>query len=135
VTDVTRGFLVFSYKATGHVILFCVDFDEFTNQGKEGSNFSVLFEPNERTALDTYSATKNYIILSVMENVRSKLVFLYYHPTIKFFFKVGEDSVARIRAAHVGGYDSYDNDKFWFTTSGFLQPSTMTNKFKSRQRQ
>lgn len=105
--------------------LLCVDFDEFTNQGKEGSNFSVLFEPNERTALDTYSATKNYIILSVMENVRSKLVFLHYHPTIKIFIKVGEDSEARIRAAHVGGYDSYDNDKFWLTTSGFLQPSTL----------
>lgn len=105
--------------------LLCVDYDEFMTKGIDGSCFSVLFEPTERTALQTYSATKNYIILSVMDCVQSKLVFMYYDPTKQNFVLVGGDSQARIRAANVGAYDSYNSDKFWFTTSGYLQPSTL----------
>jgi prolyl oligopeptidase len=105
--------------------LICVDYDEFLSRGVEGSRFSMLFEPSKGTALDTYSATKNYIILSIMDNVQSQLVFLFYDPNIQNFVPAGGDSHSRIRAANVGAYDSYNSDKFWLTTSGFLQPSTL----------
>ena len=35
--------------------------------------FAVLFEPSERKALASTSATKNYLILNELDNVRSKV--------------------------------------------------------------
>ena len=105
--------------------LLSVDYDEFMTKGKDESEFAVLFEPTERTALETYSTTKNYFILAIMDNVKSKLVFMKLDPASGKLEEVGGDAEARIRATHVGGYDQYDSDRFWFTTSGFLQPSTL----------
>jgi prolyl oligopeptidase len=106
--------------------LLAVDYNSFLTEGKDKcTSFDVLFEPTERTALETYSTTKNYMLLSIMDNVKSKLQFL---KLVDGHFQVvdGSDSDAKIRTNGVRAYDVYENDQFWFSTSGYLQPSTLS---------
>ncbi|KAL7576894.1 hypothetical protein ACA910_006658 [Epithemia clementina (nom. ined.)] len=100
---------------------------DFIDKGAAGCVYDVLFEPTERTAYEYYTATKNYLILATMENVKSKLE----------FYKIGDNgttltllksasSVAQIRDCNASPIDSYSgSDEFWFTTSSFLLPSSL----------
>jgi len=110
------------YKS-GSVIY--TDADQFLENGSKSCSYHLLFEPTEETALETYSSTKNYLILSIMDNVKSKLQFFKIEDDGSPLRFVGGDSTAKIRAASADGCDSFMNDDFWFTTSGYTQPSTL----------
>jgi len=110
------------YKS-GSVIY--TDADTFLEKGKEACNYQALFEPTERSALETYSCTLNYLIMSIMDNVKSKLEFYKIENDGSELRLVGGDASAKIRAASAGPCDSYTNDEFWFTTSGYTQPTTL----------
>jgi prolyl oligopeptidase len=103
-----------------------VETDKFLEQGKEACEYFVLFEPTERTAYEYYTMTKNYLVLSTMDNVKSKLLFYKIGNEGSTLTLVGGDPVAQIRDCSVRPLDPYDaNDKFWFTTSDFTTPSTL----------
>jgi len=104
--------------------LLYVDAETFLNKGKEACEYNVLFEPTDRSAAETYSTTKNYLILSIIENVKSKLLF-YKLEEDGSLNLVGGDNEAQIRACHAGAIDPQESDAFWFTTSGYTQPSTL----------
>jgi len=84
--------------------------------------FAVLFEPSERRALASTSATKNYLILNELDNVRSKVY------TLK---RVG-DEWARSQLAtpafvsvRVRGVDAEESDDYFMTVDDFLTPSSL----------
>jgi len=104
--------------------LLYVDSDSFLTQGKESCQYHVLFEPSERTTFQGYSCTKNYLIMSVLDNVKFKFQFYKLQDDNRLHL-VYEDKEAKIRACHAGSIDPYENDDFWFTTSGYTQPSTL----------
>uniref|UniRef100_A0A7S4QIB9 Prolyl endopeptidase n=1 Tax=Ditylum brightwellii TaxID=49249 RepID=A0A7S4QIB9_9STRA len=106
--------------------LIYVDAETMLNNGSEGAEYHILFEPTERSAYETYSVTKNYFILSIIENVKSKHLFFKFDKEDdgKLVF-VGGDKEAQIRACYAGSVDPYESDDFWFTTSGYTQPSTL----------
>lgn len=109
---------------TGSVIYTSTD--TFLEQGKEACDYEVLFEPTERTAYEYYTATKNYLVLSTMDNVKSKLEFYKIGDEGSSLTLVGGDAEAQIRDCSVRPLDPYDgNDQFWFTTSDFTTPSTL----------
>ena len=58
----------------GGSLLAC-DFDDFL-KGKR--QFAVLFEPTARTSLEDISATKNFLLLTELDNVRSRPFLLRY---------------------------------------------------------
>lgn len=99
--------------------------DGFLAEGAAKSSYSILFEPSERTAYEYFTATKNYLILSTMDNVKSKLD----------FFKIGPDCIdlvsdselpAQIRDCNARPVDVYSgSNEFWFTTSDYTTPSTL----------
>jgi len=98
--------------------------ETFLTKGRDACNYSVLFEPTERTAYEGYSFTKNYLILSTMDNVKSKLEFFKIEDDgFKF---VGGDKEAQIRACDAGAIDSTENDEIWLYTSGYTQPSALS---------
>ena len=105
--------------------LIYTDAEVFLKKGKEACEFKILFEPTERTAEDSYTSTKNYLILSIMDNVKSKLQFFKVGEDGNSLTLAGEDKEAVIRSANVSPLDYIENDQFWFTTSGFTQPSTL----------
>jgi prolyl oligopeptidase len=101
------------------------DADTFLTKGKEACEYRILFEETERTAYEYYSVTKNYLILSIMDNVKSKLEFYKFEDGGSSLKYVGGDKEALILASGVRALDAIESDKFWFTTSGYTQPSTL----------
>jgi prolyl oligopeptidase len=104
--------------------LLYVDAAKFLSEGKEKCEYHVLFKPSERTTFQTYSCTQNYLIMSVLDNVKSKLLF-YKLGEDGSLNLVYEDAEAKIRACHASAIDPHENDDFWCTLSGYTQPSTL----------
>ncbi len=100
--------------------LIAMNFDDFMN-GKR--NFTVLFEPAENNSLSSTSWTKNYLVLNIMEDVKTKLEVL----------KPGEGEwekmpfVGAPENADVGvrGIDSDESDEYFMSVTGFLTPSSL----------
>jgi prolyl oligopeptidase len=112
-------------------VIYC-NANKFLQQGKESCDYTVLFEPTERTALEYYTATKNYVILVTMDNVQSKLDFYKIENQSSSLKYVGGDNQPQARAVSVSAVDSQDSDLFWFTTSGYTEPSTLNMADASR---
>jgi prolyl oligopeptidase len=105
--------------------LIYTDAETFMKKGKEACGFKILFEPTSRTAYETYTSTQNYLILSIMDDVKSNLEFYKLGDEGNSLTLVGGDKEAVIRSCGVAPLDSIESDKFWFTTSGYTQPSTL----------
>jgi len=108
--------------ATGSLLY--VDAQTFLSEGKENCEYHILFKPSKRTTFQTYSCTKNYLIMGILDNVKSKLLFykLGEDGSLKLVY---EENEAKIRACHASAIDPYENDEFWCTQSGYTQPSTL----------
>ena len=99
--------------------------DNFIQNGSTSAQYTVLFEPTERTAYEYYTNTKNYLVLYTMDNVKAKLD----------FYKISSDGTSltlltgiepQIKDYSVRPLDPYEgSDEFWFTTNGFGTPSTL----------
>lgn len=82
-----------------------------------------LFIPDERSSLVTFDTTRNHLLLTTLRDVASQVEVL----------TPGEDGWTR---REIGGVQSYqtvsawgvdddENDDFWLTVTGFLQPPTL----------
>ena len=88
---------------------------------------TVLFEPTDTCSLEARSATKNYLILSALDNVVTELRFWRYDAaaagaawTLERTYRAeGLDNPG------VSAVDSQTDDKIWYTSSGYLQPTSL----------
>ena len=84
-----------------------------------------------QVSLSSHTKTKNFLIISTLENVKSRLHFWSYAPTKKgdltscVWKDAGAEDNAVIRGSSVVAVDSHENDFYWFTTSSFTTPSTL----------
>ena len=102
----------------------------FTNTdaflSSSSTDFTVLFEPTETTAYEYFTNTKNFLVLSTMDSVKSKLDFYKIEHNGNDLVHVAGDKSAQIRDCSVMPFDAYaGSDKFWYTTSDFVTPSTL----------
>lgn len=104
--------------------LIYVDADTFLTKGKEACDYWALFEPSERTAYEGQSITKNYFILSTMDNVKSKMAFFKIDDD--GFKLIGGDKEAKILDRSVGAVDPTESDDIWIYTSGYTEPSSLS---------
>jgi prolyl oligopeptidase len=102
-----------------------VNAHKFLKYGPKDRIYHELFRPTERTACENYSVTQNFLILSIMDNVKSKLEFYRLEKDANHLRLVGTDKLSQIRAINVRAVDPYQGDEFWFTTSGYTEPSTL----------
>ena len=84
--------------------------------------FIKLFVPTERKSLASYSATKNYLVLNEMDNVRSKPVLLYaadgsWMPT--------DIETPGFATVDIGGIDADESDDYFETIEDFVTPSSL----------
>ncbi len=83
---------------------------------------STLFQPTDRTSLEGFSATKHYLILNELDNVRSKIHLLrrgagsWERTTLE---------VPAFGAASAGGIDPDESDDYFLNLTGFLTPSSL----------
>jgi len=102
--------------ATGSVI--AIDLDEFLAGSRD---FSVVIEPGPRSAVQGATPTRDYLLVSVLDNVRGQLW--------KYRYEGGSWIGERVDAPDMGSVNPVDVDihsnRFFFTYSSFIQPTTL----------
>jgi prolyl oligopeptidase len=98
--------------------LLAIGVDDFL---KGGRDFEMLFEPEERVSLGSVASTANHLLVTTLDNVRSRL----YRLT------PGEDGWTKeeiglpgIGTAGIGSTSDVD-DTFFFTYQDFVTPSSL----------
>jgi prolyl oligopeptidase len=99
--------------------LLAADFEAYLRGDRK---FAVLFEPAERKSLAGTSATKNYLILNELENVRNKL-YLLKRGTGQWKRKTLE--VPTFGSIDARGIDPDESDDYFLTVTDFLTPSSL----------
>jgi len=100
--------------------LIVTRFDDFMNGKRE---FTVLFEPTDHTSLAETSWTKNYLILNIMEDVKTTLVVL--KPGDGAWERLPFTGAPQNVEASVWGIDDEAGDDIFMTVTGFLTPSSL----------
>lgn len=91
-------------------------------------HFTVLFQPDEHTSLDSYAWTQHHLILNLMDDVKSRLEVLTPPQMIT---ATGEWARAAMAGApamstiRVIDTDPDYSDEYWIDVTGFLMPSSL----------
>ena len=99
--------------------LLAANFDRYL---KGERKLDVLFEPTERTALEDFSATKHYILLTELNNVRSRAYLLRHERGGWTRTPLAAPPFASVS---LHGLDANESDQYFITISDFLTPSTL----------
>src|SRR5262245_15797702 len=99
--------------------LLAVDFTAYLGGERQ---FAVLFEPGERKALASTSATKNYLILNELDNVRNKIYALKRENGQWLRSALATPPFGSVR---VRGVDADESDDYFMTANDFLTPSSL----------
>lgn len=94
--------------------------DEFLAGGRR---FEVLFEPDERSSLQSWAWTRHHLVLNTLVDVRSRLVVLT--PTEEGWRRGELPGLPEIGTVGVGGVDPLESDAVWLTVTDFLTPTTL----------
>ena len=84
----------------------------------------VLFEPTDRTSLGGGSATHTALLLTTLDNVRSRISVL--RPVNGTWAGEPLPGVPDFGTADVGAVDPRTSDDYWLTTTDFLTPTTLS---------
>ena len=90
---------------------------------KGNRKMDVLFTPTERKSLEGTSATRNYVILNQLDNVRGRVTVL---RRAKGRWVSGTLPVPEIGSVSVSGIDPDESDDYFVSFSDFLTPSTLS---------
>jgi len=91
-----------------------------------GRAFTMLFAPTPRTSLEGYTTTRTAILVTELEDVKSRV---YVHrrapgtPTGWTRTRVDAPDVGALSAS---AYDEDTSDDYWFTESGYTTPATLS---------
>lgn len=99
--------------------LLAVNFADYLAGKRE---LTVLFTPTACAALSGYSSTRDYLILSIMENVVNRLEVLT--PQQGAWQRKPLGRPGELSSISAGGVDDESN-AYFLTTSGFLQPTSL----------
>ncbi|MGZ9174625.1 MAG: prolyl oligopeptidase family serine peptidase [Candidatus Binatia bacterium] len=88
--------------------------------------FAVLFEPSERKALASTSQTKNFLILNVLDNVRSKVYALKRADGQWQRQQLATPAFGSVRVRGVDAHSDDDaSDDYFMSLTDFLTPSSL----------
>lgn len=112
-TDWTVGGTTYPQDA-----LLAIDLDDFLDGGRD---FSILFQPAERVALGSVSNTRNYLLVTTLDNVRSRL---YMYTLAGDEWVAEEITLPGLGTAGIAAA-SEEDDFFFITYTDFLTPSSL----------
>lgn len=104
-----------SYRAGS---LLAIDFEAFRAGSRK---FAVLFEPDERSALEDYSRTKDYLLVETLEDVRSRI---YRYSFDGESWQRTQVPAPDIAVSNVVSADEHSN-RFFLTVNSPLTPTTL----------
>ena len=85
--------------------------------------FDVLFEPAERKSLVGFSPTRHHILLTELDNVRSRVYVLTYHDGR--WLREPLPGVPEFGEASANDVDSDESDDYFLSVTDFLTPTTL----------
>lgn len=105
--------------------LLVADFDAFMAGNRD---FEVLFEPTDSTALSSFGATKNALLLNVLEDVKNRIY------VVKRTERDGKKSWSReplvgapaFGTVNVTAVDPDESDEYFMTSTDYLNPTTLS---------
>ena len=100
--------------------LLATNFDDFM-QGKR--DFDVLFEPGERTSLESFAWTKSHLVLNVLDDVKNRLSVLT--PGADGWKRDVFVGAPTFGTLGVSAVDADNSDAVWLTATDYLTPSTL----------
>jgi len=99
------------------------DFMTAADDAARSKTLTKLFAPTDTCSLEASTETKNYLILSTLENVVSQSSFWKYKEGGFTLERSFDGEVGLVPS--FGGVDSADSDAIWVTSSGYTQPTTL----------
>lgn len=84
-------------------------------------DFEVLLQPTERQTVNSVSATRDYLLVSMLDNVRGELRRYRYRDGAWSFEPVPAPEMGNIGVAATSPF----TNRYFFTFSGFTQPNTL----------
>ena len=100
--------------------LLAADFERFLAGDRK---LDLLFEPSPRTSLVSYSPTRHHVLLTTLDNVRSRLFVVTHRDGA--WQRMPLPGVPAVATASVGAVDDLEGDGFFLTTATPLEPTTL----------
>lgn len=100
--------------------LIATDLESLLREGEP--QFDVLYVPSERTALESFIATKNGLVLCILDNVRHRLEARAREGTAWRAYAIEAPEFAVLE---VGAVDPEESDQFWLQSSNLLTPPSL----------
>ncbi|MFY9345430.1 MAG: prolyl oligopeptidase family serine peptidase [Planctomycetota bacterium] len=86
-------------------------------------NFEVLFAPGERTSLDGWAGTKNHVLVTVLDNVRSRV---FVHTATKGGWRrEALPGLPEFGTVEVSAVDDEEGDDCFLTVTDYLTPTSL----------
>jgi prolyl oligopeptidase len=101
--------------------LLATRFDDFM-AGKR--DFAVLFEPTERTSLESFTWTRTHLVLNVLDDVKNRLGVLT--PGAEGWAASAFTGAPAIGTLDVRAVDADDSDAVWLSATDYLTPTTLS---------
>ncbi|QJR14302.1 prolyl oligopeptidase family serine peptidase [Usitatibacter palustris] len=99
--------------------LIAIDLDKFLAGGRD---FELVFEPGARVSLQSYTVTKNLVVLDILDNVKGR-VSEARREGGKWVLR--DVPVPPAASVGVSAVERDDGDDYWMTVTSFLEPTTL----------
>ena len=87
-------------------------------------DLQILFTPTPRTSLESYSSTKSAVLLTVLDNVRSRVDIAT--PGAKAWTVTAVKGLPEFGTLGVRPVDDLTSDEYWLTITDFLSPPSLS---------
>ncbi len=94
---------------------------DFAGYQKGDRRFELLFEPTPQTSLVHWSATQHNVLLTVLDNVKTRIFEL---TPAKGKWQRREVKLPGVGTANAAELDNYGSDQYFLTFTDFLTPTT-----------
>ena len=106
-----------SYQAGS---LLVIGFDPFMAGDR---NFDVVFEPTEHSSLESFAATRDHLLLNVLEDVKNRIYVMTH--TDEGWQQQPLLGAPQIGTVSVSAVDADESNAYWMTASDYLTPTTL----------
>ncbi len=83
----------------------------------------VLFTPDERTSLESWSWTRHHLLLTLLRDVSSRIEIVT--PSPNGWTHENLAGAPELHSVSTTGVDADENDDYWLVDTGFLTPSSL----------
>jgi prolyl oligopeptidase len=83
----------------------------------------ILFAPDERTSVSGFDATKNHVLMTLLQDVSSRVEVLT--PSAGGWEREPLAGAPDLHSVSASAVDADEGDDYWLVVSGFLTPSTL----------